>query len=696
MKKVLLFCLTAVILVSVFISCSRKNDDPSDQTSSSDTITDLQEGIALDVTDGVTIGVDETRKLTAINLSNGKVTSNVLWSSSDIGIVTVDISGNLKGVSDGTATVTAASIDGKYSASCVVTVSSSVTSVSLDPTTLQLSVGESRKLEATIYPLNTKASNVKWTSSVESVAKVSDDGTVTAISNGVTSICVTVENKFFAFCQISVVTPVTGITINDSTIQINKGGYADISYSVLPIDATDKNVIWTSSNDNVAAVIDGRVTGIGTGTATLTATAANGMTAKCTVTVRSPVLGVTLNYSEITLHCGDKETLIATINPVDANNQNVTWLSSDPDIVSVSSETGEITAIDSGVATITVKTSENSFTAECIVTVTKPVTSLAFDSLSYDVNVGETLQLIPVILPEGADPEQFTWSSSDPQMAAVSENGLVTGIGHGQTVITVLSKYGATASCTVNSIDPEKLVVPVTSVTNDSQYYSIYIGQTIKLNLTVLPENATNKAITVESSNPSCVSINDTEITGLSAGIITLTVKTSNPEVKLDIIVQIKPLTDDEIAAKTAEYQTKIKNENDRHTSVISKLESDFNKESSDLNTMLASLSVSGEDNYLTDKAMYENLLTSYENSKKVAEDDKNASLVEWYNNQIKSVNDKLKALESSYNTRLSIEKKLKSLRDKYAEDRSTEDVLHENTVSQIEQEYQFIKQYIK
>ena len=695
MKKVLLFCLTAVILVSVFISCGRKNDDKPEDSTTSDITADPDEGIALDSADGVTIGVDETRKLTAINLANGKETSNVLWSSSDNDIVTVDISGNIKGVSDGTATVTATSIDGKYSASCVVAVSSSVTSVSLSPTTLQLTVGESRKLEATIYPLNTKVSNVKWTSSVESVAKVSDDGTVTAVSNGVTSICVTVENKFFAFCQISVVTPVTGITIHDSSIQINKGSYADISYSVLPIDATDKNVIWTSSNDNVAAVIDGRVTGIGTGTATLTATTSNGKAATCTVTVRSPVLGVTLNYSEITLKSGDKETLIATINPVDANNQNVTWTSSDPDIVSVSSTTGEITATGSGVATITVKTVENSYTAECIVTVTKPVSSLSFDSTSYDVNVGETLQLTPVILPEGADPEQFKWSSSDPTMATVDQNGLVTGIGHGQTEITVISKFGVTASCTVNSIDPEKLIVHVTSVTNDSQYYSIFVGEVIKLNLTVLPENATNKALTIESSDPSCVSINDTEITGLSAGVITLTVKSSNPEVSLEIIVQIKPLSDDEIAEKIKEYNTKVNDENARHSSVMTKLESDFNKESGDLNTMLTSLTVSGEEEYKTMKAMYENQLTNYENLKKEAEDAGNESITKLYNDQIKSVNDSLNALESNYNTRLNIEKTLKSLRDKYAEDRSTEDILHENNISQIEQEYQFIKPYI-
>ena len=696
MKKILLFCLTAVILASVFISCSQNKNDDQETSSESEPNAELQEGIALDVADEITISVDETKRLTAIDLSNNKETSNVLWNSENKDIVTVDISGNLTGVSAGKATVTATSIDGKYSASCEVTVSSLVTSVSLDTPTLQLAVGESRKLDAAIYPLNIRTSNIKWSSSDESVAKVSNDGTVTAISNGDASICVTVENRFMAFCKIYVETPVTGITINDRTILLNKGEYADISYSVLPVDASDNNVNWDSSNNNVAAVIDGRVTGIGNGTATLTATASNGITAECTVIVNSPVLGVTLNYSEITLHSGDKETLIATVNPVDADNKNVTWSSSNPKIVSVSSTTGEITATGSGVATITVKTDENSYTAECIVTVTKPVSSLAFDSTEYEVNVGNKLQLTPKILPEGADPEKFTWSSSDPEMATVSESGLVTGIGHGKTVITVISKYGAKASCTINSIDPEKLVVPVTSIVNNSQQkYNILVGQVIKLDFTVLPENATNKALTIEASDPSCVSINDTEITGLSEGIVTLTVKTSNPEVSLEITVQIIALSDDEINEKIEEYHTKTNNENERHSSVRSKLENDFNNESGNLNTMLTSLSVSGEDEYLNMKKIYEYQLKSYEDLKAIAEEVQNESLISYYNEQIDAVNESLKTLENDYKTRLDIEKTLKSLRDKYTEECSTEDVLHEKNIAQIEQDYQFIKPYI-
>ena len=279
MKKILLLILIAAMVVTVLVACSKKTDDPSDESSDDGTTYEAQEGIILDVSESITISVDETQKLKAINLSNGKETSNVLWSSSDIDIVAVDINGNVKGVSSGMASVTATTIDGKYSASCAVNVTSLVTSVSLDPTSLQMTVGESTKLNATIYPLNTRASNVKWSSSIESVAKVSDDGTVTALSNGSTSICVIVENKFYAFCQITVFTPITDIIINDRSIQLNKGSYTDISYSVIPIDASDQDIIWTSSNDNVAAVIDGRVTGIGTGSATLTATTSNGLTA---------------------------------------------------------------------------------------------------------------------------------------------------------------------------------------------------------------------------------------------------------------------------------------------------------------------------------------------------------------------------------------------------------------------------------
>ena len=396
----------------------------------------------------------------------------------------------------------------------------------------------------------------------------------------------------------------------------------------------------------------------------------------------TPVLGVTLNYTELSMRVNDSETLIATIDPEDATNQKVTWISSAPNIVSVSEEDGVIKAKSSGVATITVITDDNSYTAECIVTVTKPVTSLSFSKSSYDVKLGETLKLSPVIQPSGADPEQFTWTSSNPEFAVVDSNGVVTGKGHGKTVITVTSKYGAKASCTINAIDPAKLLVPVTSIVNNSQQkYIILVGQNIKLKFTVLPENASDKSLTIEASNPSCVSIDGMQVTGVSEGTVTLKVKTSNPNVSLDIIVQILSLTDEEIASKIEEYKTKIKDENDRYSSAITKLDDDYNQESGDLKAMLDSLPVSSEEDYLKKKEEYERQLEIYENLKNEAEEAGNDTLVSVYSDQINSVKDNLKALESSYNTRLGIEKTLKTIEDKYTDNRSKEDTLHENNI---------------
>ena len=155
----------------------------------------------------------------------------------------------------------------------------------------------------------------------------------------------------------------------------------------------------------------GKVTAVGAGTATITATAVDGSEKydTCTVTVtKTSVTGVTLDQTSLTLTEGDSETLTATVEPSNATNKNVTWSSSDPNVATV--ENGVVTAVGAGTATITVTTEDGGKTATCTVTVERPyvppanpnyridVTTTAGGTVDKDpaaAKAGETVTLTP-------------------------------------------------------------------------------------------------------------------------------------------------------------------------------------------------------------------------------------------------------------------------------------------------------------
>lgn len=697
MKK---FCLILCLFVLLFslLSCSNGDGDGEKNTGTAATTGSQTQpqGITLDNTAGISVSVNGNAKLTAINLATGNETANVMWSSDNTEVATVDISGNVRGVSDGTATITATSIDGKYTASCQVTVSSVVTGIGLDQSEIRLDVGESAQIFATIYPIGVKNNGISWTSSMESVASVSQDGTVRALSNGMTSIIAkSLDGDYIASCSVTVVTPVAEIRIGESDLMLNKGVSSSLTYTISPVDASDKTLVWSSSDESVAAVIDGRVTAIGAGKATITATAINGVSGKCEITVTSPVLGVTLNYNELTLNIGDLQQLIATVNPTDADVKDVIWSSADPSVVAIDSDSGTLKAMSAGNTVITVMTVEGSFTADCYVRVIKPISAITIEGNYHELFVGNTLQLVENIIPADAEPEELVWASTDESIATVSPTGLVTAVSHGTVVVTVTSKYGAVGSCTINSIDPSMLSVDVTEVRVSKDFVVLYVGEKYELEITVLPENASNKNITFDVSNDACVSIKDNVVSAVAPGLITITVKTSNPGVTADIIVQIKNLSEEEIAAKIAEYQNEIKAENDRYDKAVGALESEFNKKSKELNDILLSSGVSGKEEYETQKALLTAQLLDYQKIRDEAELNGNTEVVNEYNELINSTNKKLSNLEGDYKTRLKIEAELKDLRDQYTEDKSKEDVIHNANISAIEYDYQFIKPYI-
>jgi len=139
--------------------------------------------------------------------------------------------------------------------------------------------------------------------------------------------------------------PVTGVSLNYSSAALSVGETKRKVATVLPSNATNRNVSWSTSNPNVATVSNGTVTAVAAGTATITATTECGnRTAISNITVSVAVSGITLNTNAATLTVGRSQTLTATVAPANATNRNVSWSSNNPAVATVDNN-GRVTAV---------------------------------------------------------------------------------------------------------------------------------------------------------------------------------------------------------------------------------------------------------------------------------------------------------------------------------------------------------------
>lgn len=405
---------------------------------------------------------------------------NIIWTTSDEKVVSVDDYGNVTAVGQGEAWVKATSEDNPEAKdSCLVTVVEPVTGVTISHTEYALNgIGKAVQLEAAVQPNDATNKGVTWSSSNESVCMVKD-GSVTAKGKGTAIISVkTDDGGFTASCTVTVTQAVTGITLNYENYTLNNiGESVQLTAIVTPEDADNKAITWASLNENVCRVTNGYVLAVGEGTTIITATSADGeVSAKCTVTVKVPkaVTGVTLDKETLIMHTiGESVQLTANVLPEDAGNKNVTWSTSN-DAVCMVSNTGKVVATGEGSAVITVKTEDGGFTASCNVrvSISHPVTGITLnqESITFDV-IGQSAQLVATVVPNEATEKGVTWSSSNESVCMVSSTGFIVAVGNGTADITATTIDGGfTATCKVKVED----ITPVSSIDAEAQGYKVY------------------------------------------------------------------------------------------------------------------------------------------------------------------------------------------------------------------------------
>lgn len=453
----------------------------------------------------------------------------VVWESADTKVVSVASDGTVTAIGPGTTTVKATTNDGSFTSNCVVSVKSPAQHVSLDKTSLKLLEGESGKLTATVYPLNSTQKTLTWVSDHPDVASVDNEGNVTARKAGTATVTVKVAENVTAVCKVTVISRVTGISLSETTVELKPGETHQLTATVLPQNASNAEVTWYSDKESVATVSQsGLVTGVGPGETTVHAvTTDGGKMASCLVKVGTPVKGITLSVSSKTLYVGDPSLDIsAALTPANATDKSLEWSSSDPEVASIAPGAAlhaVIKPLKPGKTTITATTKDGGFTASCEVTVKRHVSGVSLNKASLTLYVGETESLAATVAPEDASDKSVVWSSGNSAVASVS-NGKVTANKPGSAVIKVVTNdLSKEAACTVT------VKRHAESVELSQKEIKLYLGENRSLTATVLPSDASDKNVTWSSSNPNVATVSTAgNVVSKSIGTTVITVKTAD------------------------------------------------------------------------------------------------------------------------------------------------------------------------
>ncbi|MBQ7442386.1 MAG: Ig-like domain-containing protein [Bacteroidaceae bacterium] len=429
------------------------------------------------------------------------------------------------------------------------------------PDNASVNVGETLRIYAVTLDMDAPTT-LSWSSDDTSVATVAADGTVSGVKAGNATITCTAANGVSSSCHVTVTRiPVSQIVLSSTGIELTQGSTYRLTPTIIPTNATNQKLTWTTSNSSVATVstdqalvirpmsvtpiiIDGSSTtapytpaspatinAVGAGTATITgyATDGSGASVSCTVTVTEPVSTNTLvsriELSENVYQClpvGRTYQLTATVYPEGATDKSVAWSSDDNAVVTVS-PSGQITTLGIGSTTIHCKANDGSgVEATCVIDVLPTlVADISLSASACELEQGQTQQLTATVLPTDATVKTVVWHSTDASVATVDGNGLLTGVAPGVATIICRSADGSNvqSSCAVTVV-PKK----VSSISLNT--YSCTIGDTNQLQLvaTVAPEDAGNSMVAWSSSDDDIAFVDAAGlVTAMGKGSATIT-----------------------------------------------------------------------------------------------------------------------------------------------------------------------------
>ena len=314
--------------------------------------------------------IGETAQLSVGYTPENASVKQATFASKKEKVATVDANGVVTALSKGTATLEATAADGSGKKATVrVTVKQQPEAITLKTTDVTLNVGKTTRLSASVSPASTNDKSVVWTSSDESIATVTNTGSVKGIAPG--SCTITCASKDFpsvsATATIHVQQPVTRIAFTEKSVSFNVNTTLQSYYEVEPASATNQGVTFSSSNERVATVdANGLITGHMKGTCTITVKATDGSNRKGTlkVNVLQPVEGVHMAKQEYRVAVDESLRIRAILEPTNASNNAMTWSVADSSIATIRGKNNRpvVTGKRWGTTTVTGVTEDGGYT----------------------------------------------------------------------------------------------------------------------------------------------------------------------------------------------------------------------------------------------------------------------------------------------------------------------------------------------
>lgn len=521
----------------------------------------------------VSLEAGKTVSLKAVVVPETAADKTVRWESENPAVADVTASGVVTAKAAGETSVTAVTTDGNYRASCLVTVigKTAVTGVKIDET-FPVPVGKEVGLNYAVLPTDASVKTVLFTveKGKEAVLSLEDPnrGIVKGLAVGTAQVTVTTaEGGYSDSCVVTVYRAAEKVTITADGYEAAAGLEAGLTLALTATvfgEPTYGTVFWATSDPQTAAVdADGTVTAKEPGTVTVRASLhpfdnpeyPADVTAEIEIGIvagSAAVESVAINEDEtVAMFKGETKQLTCTVNPPNASEKTVVWsVTEGDDVVSVNADTGEVTALRPGSATVTVTSrSDDAKSDSCTVTVREAVTAVRLNSDSLQLTLtedGKTAPLTAAVEPEEATDPTVRWTAVPDGIVSV-ENGTVTALKAGTATVRAesVSNPGVYDECEVTVISP------VTQITLNHSVYpaapeTFEVGLDFVLSAAVTPGDATDKRLTWSVSPENIVSLDAATgtVTALKAGTATVTVSAADGfGASASCVVTVSPAT---------------------------------------------------------------------------------------------------------------------------------------------------------
>lgn len=518
--------------------------DPASDKTEFKIYVQIVNGFSLDRT-SVTITKGSTLKLRMINGDSSEV-GKATWKSADPTFVKVDQNGEITGVKATEDKAIRITLEWEVlsgpskgtirTASCQVVVTESVDKIELVPKSMIMEVDGIKVINAKYSPENISSVTDKfvWDVMDKEILEItpSEDrksAQVKGLKSGTTIVTLlNKDNTIMAYCEVTVRTPIKTLTLDKTELTIKTAREMfRLKPIYTPADATITDLKWeifkegadgsNNSGDTSVIRMDENDPGlfhlVGPGTAKVVVQPEynpNGVSAMCIVTVISSASDFSLSKTSLTLEQGQKEQLKATLTPT-GSSSNITWESMNKSVATVSND-GTVTAVGPGQTYIVAISSEGKL-KQCQVTVTQKASGIKLSTYNLLIKVGEKVKVTATPNPTTSTETKYTWTSKDASVAAVTNEGEVTGVAAGSTIILVKTKGGSVEYLYVtvqDEVKGMKLNYTTKTVTK---------GKTTTLKPEFTPANASNKNVTWTSSDEKVATVSKAgKVKGIKGG----------------------------------------------------------------------------------------------------------------------------------------------------------------------------------